>query len=238
MRRGYLPSSQDFLASAPRHVFGAAQPKFSVDRSAIDITPNLYNNDLYGDCTCVSYANLARCIAKLNGFDLIVDPASPLKAYAGVLGNPPNLIAAQGAMPMDVLRFLGRNGFDIGPQKLVALQGLVAPNRIAMAHAIERLGGLWFGMMLHARDEATTDTWTTIGDRGDVTGGHMMNAWDYTGLSDNDTVRVGTWARWQRVTWRWMEETMEAHALVWRQLERADGAFYSGLTADGLVSEL
>lgn len=238
MRRGYLPSDPDWLAAAPRHTFGAVPPPSSLDRSSVDIVPNMYDNDNYGDCTCVSYANLARCVSKLNGVDLIVDPGAPLKAYAGVLGNPPDLIATQGAMPMDVLTWQGANGFDIGPQKLVALQGLIAPNRIAMANAINRFGGLWFGMMLHARDEATTDTWTTVGDRGDVTGGHMMNAWDYTGLTDDDTVRVGTWARWQRVTWSWLEEAMEAHGLVWRQLADPAGLFYNGLTADGLVAEL
>jgi hypothetical protein len=238
MKRGYLPSWPEALATAPRHAFGGSMPPERLDRSGIDIVPALYGNDVYGDCTCVSYTNYARCVSKLNGVDLVVDPGAPLQAYAGVLGNPPNLMATEGAMPMDVLIWQGRNGFDVGPQKLVALQGLVAPNRIAMASAINRFGGLWFGMILHARDEATTDTWTTTGERGDITGGHMMNAWDYTGLSDADTVRVGTWARWQAVTWPWMEEAIEAHGLVWRSLADAAGLFYSGLTADGLVAEL
>lgn len=238
MRRGYIPSHPDALAAAPRHVFGTVAPPASVDRSGVDIVPNMYDNDNYGDCTCVSYANLARCVAKLNGTDLIVAPGAPLKAYGGVLGNPPNLIAADGAIPTNVLAWQGVNGFDIGPQMLVARSGIVSVNRAAMANAVDRFGGLWFGQMIHARDESTTDTWTTVGDRGDVVGGHMMNAWDYTGLSDNDTVRVGTWARWQRVTWLWMEEAIEAHGLVWRQLAQADGTFYDGLTAGGLVAEL
>lgn len=236
--KGYIPSAAEALAAMPAHVFGASEPAASVDRSDIDITPNMYDNDEYGDCTCVSYANAARGVAKLNGTDLIVAPGSPLKAYSGVLGNPLDLIATQGAQPSAVLAWQGANGFDVGPQKLVALSGLVKPNRIAMAHAIDRLGNLWFGKMLKVRDEETTDTWTTLGDRGDDAGGHMLNGWDYTGLTDNDTVRVGTWARWQRVTWPWMEEAFEAYALVWRQLARPDGTFYSGLTPDGLVALL
>jgi hypothetical protein len=238
MKKGYIPSPVEVLAAMPRHVFGAAMPRSMVDRSGVDIVPGMYGNQDYPDCTCVSYANYARGVAKLNDYDLIVAGDAPLKAYGNVLGNPPNLSTTQGAMPSDVLAWQGKNGFDIGPQSLVALPGIVAPNRIAMAHSIDRLGGLWFGKMLTVRDEATTDTWSTLGDRGDPAGEHMMDAWDYTGLTDDDIVRIGTWSRWQPVTWLWMEEAIEAHGLVWRQLGRADGTFYDGLTADGLVAEL
>ncbi len=76
-------------------------------------------------------------------------------------------------------------------------------------------------------------------DDGAVAGGHALIAWDYTSLSDDGLVRLGTWGVWQPATWAWVAARLEeAHAIVWRQLARADGGFYAGLTADGLVAEV
>jgi hypothetical protein len=76
-------------------------------------------------------------------------------------------------------------------------------------------------------------------DDGDVVGGHAVIAWDYSGLGGGDTVRLGTWGVWHQASWAWVATRLdEAYSLVWRQLERADGTFYSGVTADGLVAEI
>lgn len=51
-------------------------------------------------------------------------------------------------------------------------------------------------------------------DDGTMVGGHLIVAWDYDGLTDDATVRVATWGKFQPATWRWLETRLnEAHAL-------------------------
>jgi hypothetical protein len=95
---------------------------------------------------------------------------------------------------------------------------------------------------LRERDMETfgSGIWDVRGGRDDgpVVGGHCVVGWDYTGLGDDDTVRIGTWGDWQPASWAWVAARLdEAHGLVYRQLARADG-FYTGVTADGLVADL
>jgi hypothetical protein len=242
IRLGRLPQDPAALASARAHRFGAIPPPPCLDRHCIDYQPQLYSNDTLPDCTAVALANAARGVAALNGYDLVIDPPSVPAFYAGCVGDPPNLAATDGAVMLDVLKRQLGLGFDVGPQRLYGLHATVATNRSTLASALARLGPGYWGVDLRERDMDTVGgTWDIAPGRDDgaIAGGHALIGWDYTGLGDGDTVRLGTWGAWQSATWAWVASRLqEAHGIVWRQLERADGTFYAGITADGLVAEL
>lgn len=204
--------------------------------------PGLYGNDVLPDCTAVSLVNAARGIAALNGYDLVVAPASVPAFYGACIGNPPDLVATDGAVMLDVLAHQATQGFAIGPQTLYGLYAtLDSQSRSALAHGMARLGVGYWGVTLRERDLERTPLWDVQPGRDDggIVGGHAVIAWDYTGLADAATVRLGTWGAWQPATWAWVAARLdEAYGIVWRQLERADGTFYDGLTADGLVAEI
>ena len=241
MRLGRLPHDPVALASAPAHRFGAVPAPAVLDRSLVDFMPGMYDNNTYGDCTAVALTNCARGVAFLNGYDLMVDATKPLAFYSECLGNPPDLAATDGCVAIEVLQHQASNGFDIGPQRLVGNWGTIPLNRSALALAMARLGPIYLGVTLHEREMDVTDLWDVQPGRDDgaVIGGHMIPGWCYAGLADDSVVQIGTWGRWQAVTWAWLAARLdEAHGLVWRQLGRADGSFYAGISADGLVAEL
>jgi hypothetical protein len=104
-----------------------------------------------------------------------------------------------------------------------------------------QFGAGYWGVTLRERDMERDVLWDVADGRDDgaVVGGHCLISWDYTGLADDALVRLGTWGDWQMATWEWVRARLdEAHGLVWRQLVRADGTFYAGLTADGLAAEV
>ena len=245
MRLGRLIHSPDALAAAPAHRLASVMPAPRLDRSLSDWTPGLYDNDCLPDCTFVSLANAARGVAYLNGYDLALDAALVPVAYADCVGVPlAQAGTTDGARMLDVLAWQGVHGFDIGAQRLVAIGGTVPITRVTLARAMERLGPLWCGVTLHDREAEAWGTGTVWDiqdgrDDGAVVGGHAVPVWTYDGLTDTSRVWIGTWGVWQAVTWSWIYARMdEAHGLVWRQLARADGLFYGGLTADGLIREI
>jgi hypothetical protein len=237
MRLGRLAHDPIELAAAPAHRFGAVPPPAKLDRSLADFGPEMYDNDHYSDCTAAALANCARGVAYLNGYDLIVDPGKPLAFYGSCVGNPPDLAATEGAIMRDVLNRQA-HGFDIGPQTLYGQWGTIDPKaRSALAIAMERLGPLYLGVTLREREMETMGLWDVQAGRDDgvVIGGHGIPAWCYGGLADSDIVQIGTWGRWQSVTWEWLMTRLdEAHGVVWRQLGNAAG-FYNGVTVDGLL---
>ncbi|WP_428485924.1 hypothetical protein [Rhodopila sp.] len=242
MRLGRLPHDPAALAAAPRHRFGAVPPPAVLDRSALAFTPGLYSNDTLPDCTAVALANAARGVAELQGYDLVVEADRVPRFYAWCIGNPPNLAATDGANMLDVLTLQQSYGFFIGPQLLVGRFGSIdVASRSALAAGLARLGPGYWGVTLRERDMQRAPIWDVRPGRDDgaVVGGHALIAWDYTGLADEATVRLGTWGGWQPATWSWIAARLEeAHGVVWRQLVRADGTFYDGLTADDLVAEV
>jgi hypothetical protein len=116
-----------------------------------------------------------------------------------------------------------------------------AKNRAALALGMSRLGAGYWGVTLRERDMQQLPVWDVQEGRDDgvVVGGHALIAWDYTSLADDGLVRLGTWGVWQKATWAWVAARLdEAHGLVWRQLARADGTFYDGLSASGLIDDV
>ena len=237
MMLGLLPHDPVAVALAPMHVFGAVPPSPVLDRSLADFGPLAYGNLTEPDCTAAAYANCARGFAHLNGFDLVVAPDKPLSVFRAVAGSD----TADGVQALSVLRYQDRNGFDIGPQKLVAKYGTIPINRVALARSMEVFGLPWLGVTLHEREMDTAGVWDVEAGRDDgaLVGGHMIPAWCYGGLDDGSIVTIGTWGRWQPVTWAWLLERLdEAWGLVWRQLQLSTGLDYAGLTIDGLCQEL
>lgn len=231
MRLGRLPHDAGLLAAAPslmEHTFGALAPLERLDRSGVAFTPGLYRNDVLPDCTAVALANHAAAACALEGYALAIDPAKVPAFFAASIGESgaPDavLAAAPGAVALDVLAFQSRNGLDLGLQvPAVGLWGTVEPaDRAALANGVARLGGGYWGVDLYEADMAMPPVWDATGDPGDPVGGHMVLAWDYTGLSDTDTVRIATWGGWQPATWRWVRARLgEAFGLVWPSLAAA-----------------
>ena len=241
MKLGRLPHDPLLVAAVPPHRFGSVPPPPVLDRSHVDYAPKLYGNDKYPDCTAVGYVNAARAVAALNGYELGVEDNAALEFYAACIGNPPDLAATDGAVVVDVLGHQLTHGVDIGPQMLVGRYGRVNTESVsALASGVNRLGAGYWGVTLHDRDMQTIgQRWDVTANDGPVVGGHLLLGWDYTGLGDDDTVRLATWGGWQHATWRWVLSRMnEAYGIAWRQLARTDGLFYNGIGYDGLVAEL
>ena len=191
--------------------------------------PGLYDNDWAGDCTSVALFNCARGAALVQtGADIPVAPGAPLNFYAATVGVPPNRQAIQLTDGTTMLATLDRAasvGVDFGQQvPLVPLaKAIDTDNRFALASALT-LGPLYLGVGLALADqEHTTWSTTTPGNQTKGSwGGHALMAWDYEGLGDSDTVRLGTWGLWQNATWAWLHERLdEAYTLSWPQLARA-----------------
>ena len=238
-RTGRLPHDPVAVAAAPQHTFGAVLPPEKLDRTLVDFLPGMFDNDRYSDCTSVALYNHARGVEWLEAqAELAVSRDAPLSFFAECAGDPPNLLAINGLVALDVLTRACRDGIPAAGQFLIPQFGVVRPTRAALARAMARLGGLYVGVTLHDRELQGTRRWDTQGDPGAVDGGHMVNLWAYDGLADDDNVWIGTWGYWQAVTWPWLESrTNEAYGLVWRQLARGDGSYLDGLTAEGLVIE-
>lgn len=228
MRFGRLPHNLAALARFPAHRFGAVMPPPRIDRSAVSFAPGLYRNDILPDCTAVALVNAASATAALVGFTLSVRADLVPAFYAGCVGCPPTdaaMEATDGAVALDVLRRMGRVGYEIGQAvPLFGQAAVIEPaSRAELASGIQRWTGYW-GITLRDRDMQTVGTrWDTNGgDDGPIAGGHMVIAWDYTGLADDDTVRIGTWGAWQPATWRWVHARIEeAYGVAWPQLNAA-----------------
>jgi hypothetical protein len=241
MKLGRLLSDPIALAKIPSldgHRFAAMAPPPYVDRSAVSFVPGLYQNNVLPDCTAVALVNAAQGVAAVNGWQLDVDPNKVPAFYAKCIGlqgyTMAQLAATPGASLVDVLH-TQLQGYDIGTQTpLVGIPGQVPLNKLALASAIARLRHAYIGVWLRERDmETVPGVWDAVPGRDDgkQVGGHAVFLYDYTGLQDTDTVRVGTWGMWQHATWRWLlARCDEAHALVWRQLDPVD--------ADVLVAQL
>lgn len=242
MKLGRLPHDPVALAAAPAHRFGDDTPPPVLDRSGVAFAPGEYGNRIFPDCTAAGLANYARAVTALNGYALAVDPDKPLAFYGECVGNPDDLESTHGAVLLDVLNRQASVGFDIGPQRLVGLYGTVQRERASLALSIARFGAGYWGITLHEQDMVTfggDGPWDLTDNDGPAVGGHCVVAFDYSGLGDTDTVRIATWGVWKPATWRWIEARLdEAHALVYRQLVRADGTFYAGLSPDGLATAL
>jgi len=225
MMLGRLPHNPDKLAASPRHVFGAMPAPARVDRRYLEFTPGLFGNDLYPNCTFVALTNAMCGVAKTHKFTLAVDENDPVNEYDIFLGKPPDLALTEGAEMLDVLNWQIEHGLTAAENNYVGVPVTIDhTDRQTLARAIFQFGHGYWGVTLRERDMENPAVWDVVDGRDDgaIVGGHAINAWDYTGLADENTVRVGTWGAWMPATWNWIEARLEeAHCLTWNQLAGA-----------------
>lgn len=237
MMLGRLPADPAALAQAPQlahHMRADAPPPPKLVRSHLAFTPSLDANDVLPNCTAVGLANCARAFAVLNGFAIGI-PTDKVVSFFGEAGG-----TADGAVELDILGYQRQHGFGTGDQtRLVGDFATFTPaDRGLFANAMAKCGALYLGVDLALADQDMTRTWdtSTPGDQDAGSwGGHCLVAWDYTGLGDKDTVRLGTWGAWMDATWAWLEaRCAEAHVLIWHQLISASGKNLGGVDYAGL----
>ena len=210
-RLGRLPHDPVALVRMPSLAdqrLASFAPRPVVDRSEVEFRPGLYHNDTLPDCTAAGLANAASAVAALNGFQLAIVPEKVPQFYAACVGCAPTFAAMEatlGAVVLDALNRQAAHGFDVLMQSpLVGLHAVIPHKRSAIANAIDRLGHAYFGITLHQRDMGEAPVWD-VGDGradGDAVGGHVVVGWDYAGLDDGATLRLCTWGRFQKATWR------------------------------------
>jgi hypothetical protein len=242
---GRQPHDPAAIAQAPQlecH-FGARRAQPSLDREAVGFLPHLDDNNRLSDCTAVALANCARAASLLHGYAIVIPTPRVVAFYSQSTGyNPTDAATDRGGVITNVLADQARQGFDVGDQApLSGAWGTFDPrNRNVMALCMEEVGSVNLGVSLSISDQTTT-IWDTNppASAGDPTPGswglHDCMLWDYTGLNDDDTVRIGTWGYWQRATWRWISARAdEAHSVAWRRFGGAEKTIdYEQLIADG-----
>lgn len=225
MRLGRQPANQVALGQAPVHLLGASPPPAVLDRSKVNFTPLLGQNDLYTNCTVVSIENMIEAASALGQFETYLDPAEALAFFATLAGNPPDLTTVEGLVYLDVMNYLATTGFSTGHDTLFGIPGVVSMDRPSLANAMDKLKGVGLGVMLHEADEEDWANGKIIDckpgeDRGAAVGGHALFGWDYLGLVDDATLRAVWWGKLVPTTWRWLEQAIdEAHGARWPQLE-------------------
>ena len=226
-RLGRLPHDDAAIARAPQHTMKAGAPVPPVlNRSHIPYAPGLYHNDTLGNCTAAGLANAALAFALArSGFAPVIEPDKVVDFYALCVGNPPDLVAAEGCVELDVLTRASTDGVDFGQQVPLGLTyGVADPkDRSEIAHITLTYGSAYIGITLTERDMDTIaagGSWDDDGsDASPPAGGHCLLVWDYLGLKDTDPVRLATWGQLQTATWRWLgRRLVEAYAISWPQL--------------------
>jgi hypothetical protein len=218
-RRAHNPAA---VAAAPHLRYSTdAPPPATLDRSALNFQPTLAGNDQYPSCTVAGLLNGALAAEALStGGGLAFDPMAWMPFYAAVAGcdATPAAIGASGGLNMlDVLRYQGRNGFNIGAvAPLTGSFGVVPTDRLSLARVTAGLGFAYLGVDL-AQSDMTSAPGAAWGlATPDPTLGHCLLLWDYTGLGDDDLVGLATWGQFQECSWIGLEarlQDQEAYAI-------------------------
>jgi hypothetical protein len=231
------------LAKAPQlgvHRLATKRAPTRIDRSSIAFTPGMDDNNILNDCTAVSVANCARAAAALHGYSIDIPTTKVVGFYSQSTGYNGTPGTDLGGVIARVLQSQAQPGFDIGGQApLIGAFGTFDPQDLnLMRVAMDEAGIVDLGVALSISDQ-NMEVWDTIApaSAGDPTPGswglHSLFGWDYTGLADDDTVRLGTWGGWQVATWRWVRARAdEGHSIAWRQFGVAPSIDYDRLVAD------
>lgn len=235
MQLGRLPHDPVALAASPGlpAKFATAAPPDTLDRSSVNVALGLYDNDTLPVCTGAMLANAINAVAGLSDYSIPIPTEKVLSFYAGCVGCAPTTQAigqTNGAVMLNVLRQQVTNGFDIGQEApMVGLFGNIPANRLMLANCMAHLGVALLGVTLHESDMKANGILDTTVSAGVVVGGHAIIGFDYNGLGDSDTVRIGTWGGWRLATWRWLEIRVdEAYGILWRTLLLPQGTFWNG----------
>jgi hypothetical protein len=244
---GRLKPDAELLRRSPQFgaKFGAKRSVSSLDRRAIKFTPSIDDNNTLSDCTAVCVGNYARAAALIKGgFGIVIPTPKVVGFYSQSTGYDGTPATDGGGFIPRVLSSQAVKGFDIGdPNKvpLVGAWGTFDPaDTNLMRNSMVETGAVDLGVALSMADQNTSGVWdiNPPASAGDPTPGswglHSWMGYDFTGTEDTDTLRVGTWGYWQRVTWRWLKRAVEeAHSIAWRLFGVGVGSDYDTLVADG-----
>ena len=213
----------------------ARLPPARLIRDHINPSPRMLGNNVVGDCTSAGIGNALRAISALGGYQTDVTDDNALMFYeesAGYRGTPET---DTGAVETEVLSYALRNGYPTESGTYYPLWGSTGTGRSSVALLMASLGAAYLGVQLSTSDmdnvaRCGNDTVLTL-DNGipGSAGGHCLLAWDYTGLSDTDTVTLLTWGMRIKATWAWLDSRiMEAHGLLFPQLTAPTGLYPTG----------
>lgn len=199
---------------------GSARVPEQVDRRNIAFVPKMFANDRYNDCPVASLANHRRATAMMHGYDWVTDNDAVVTYFAqcaGVLNLDAILTTVPGLVALDVADRARTLGFAMGGQVPEVVADIFAVNvtdRENVASAIAQ-GPMWAGIDLYAGDE-DDGVAKTAEPQGSPVSGHMLLAWTYFGLGDEDVVYLPTYDTTWVVNWRWfMSRLREAYSIAW-----------------------
>lgn len=229
------------LAAFPS--FLQIQPPAILTRDNINPNPKMFFNNIYGNCTSAGLGNSLLAVTSLFGTTLDIPETCAVDFYSESTGfNPADPSTDQGGYEPLVLQYALTNGYPTKNYRFRPIWGSCpVGNRKVIANAINMLGVVYIGVTLYQEDEdaiSNGQRWT-VNPNGNmsVVGGHCVLIWGYTGLGDNDWVKIITWGGIVYATWAWIESRMdECHALAWHQLMPADTKNQLGQDWDTLVS--
>jgi hypothetical protein len=212
-RLGCLPHDPAVAASLPQIGVGAAALLPRVV-PPLDWTPTLGDNETEPTCVPTAYINATRASMRyLGGGDIQVSDAEVRAQYARAIGRPgatpAELAATDGCDPLAFMAMIQTDGWwTVGLQApLVPTYGAITNLfRGSMARVIGEVGAVMLAVTLYEQDMETQvrgAPWTGL-PTGEPIGGHMIAACSYSGLQDQDTLKIATWGVWQPATWEWI----------------------------------
>jgi len=245
MKLGLLPHRPAQLLAAPRlsaYLQASPQAPVRLDRSTIAYRPQMWANDMLGDCTAAALANTALAIGALEQFVPVVSQEAVLALYSATSGYVPGRPETdRGAVFADVLQYQCGAGWNTGREVFSGPWATLEAQDLGfMRFALVLFGAVQLGVALSISDQNMA-VWDTEAPAaaGDPTPGswglHALVLWDYTGTAPDDVVHLATWGRLQPATWRWVaRRTDEAHIILWRSLLSSTGYAWNGLDYEGL----
>jgi hypothetical protein len=174
-------------------------------------------------CTCAALPVAAALMSAVANGGTPTIPWAPqqniLDLFGAVAGLPPDatldqLAALQGLDPIDVLKHVVANGFDLGLQApLVPMAGAInATDQSAIADGLGA-GPLYSAVTLRQADEdamAAGRVLDVVATPGGVVGGHMLVPF----YDDGSVVWIATYGGWVSATWAWVMARGAAHFLL------------------------
>jgi hypothetical protein len=192
-----------------------------LDRGNIVWTPGLGQNDELDDCTLVALVNSIRAASLVkNGCDLAINWDEVVKTFAMIARVTPTLAAERtvlGLDPRDVIAYAMKSGVKAGLQAPLVLKSSSTSIPPVPTNIYQAMRGAGSAYIEIALTEADLQSAAVMDEMvGKVAGLHQTFTWDCTGLGPNDTVEIGTWGRWQYMTWRGLQARIQgAWKLDW-----------------------
>lgn len=199
------------------------------------------DNDRFGDCVEVAYANQLRTWTKKASMtEADISVTSVLDAYHDLTGFDPVTGANDNGTNMDqAVQYWVKTG--MAGHKVGAVARVNPVNELQVNASIALLGGLYIGLNLPLRAQSQVGgTWAlspagTPGTQPGSWGGHCVILVDY----DEQFLWAVTWGTLQRMTWNWFRTYCdEAFALLSHDWIEASELAPSGLAWAALLADM